>query len=123
MRGRDRGQRDEIEKVRGGGGREWRGQRYDVETLATGNSCPAFAGWSLGLKKFKEGGHFVGERVLNKHTWHILTDVEGSWGQVLELWSLGGLSHVNINWGISELHFKDCNKGQMLPCHHRTLQR
>lgn len=55
----------------------------------------------------------------------IQTDMEGSGGQVPDLWSLSGPIHrPEYLWPPFFFHFRDRDEGgQTLPRHHRTLDR
>lgn len=136
MRGWDRGQRDEVEKV---GGRKKRGVNNEMWMLlhhSRGLSFVSAGGQEIPLLLLQVGAQgpegsaradtWSGS-VHNKRTYlhgDIQTDMEGSRGQVLDLWSLTGLIHTHTQSGLSLVslpHFKDCNKGQTLACLHRTL--
>lgn len=75
-----------------------KGGRYDAELLIPRQEIPVLPlqVGAQGRRSSKRADTWS-EGMLSEHTWHIPTDVEGSRGQVLELWRLTGLIHVNIN--------------------------
>lgn len=109
MRGWDRGQRDEVEKV---GGRKKRGvnnKKWRLLHHSRGLSFVSAGGQEIPLPLLQVGAQGP-EGSARADTWSgsvhnkrthlhgdIQTDMEGSRGQVLDLWSLTGLIHTHTH--------------------------